>query len=90
MYSSSMIFSKPMLIYYFQVQFIGLAGHTIIFLCLNDCDYPSGMKIIHITYMMTLTLLFSNFYVQSYLKKGKKNPQTSRPDFSTNDDKKLQ
>lgn len=75
----------------FQVQFIGLAGHTFIFLCLTDCDYPSGMKYIHIIYMMTLTLLFSNFYVQSYLKKGKKNLlKSENTGTDTNENKKLQ
>ena len=87
LYSNNMHYSGVSLlrINLFQVQFIGLAAHTIIFLCLTDCDYPSGMKYVHITYMMTLTLLFSNFYVQSYLKKGEKNPK-----HTGTDSKKLQ
>ena len=59
----------------------------------GTCDYPSGMKYIHVTYMMTLTLFFSNFYIQSYLKKGKKNLPTSEntgPDSSTEKIKKIQ
>ena len=73
-----------------QVQFVGLAGHTIIFMCLTDCDYPSGMKTIHVTYMLSLTVLFSNFYIQSYLKKGKKNSSTPESSSGSNIHKKSQ
>ena len=36
---------------------------------LTNCDYPEGLKIVHITYMLTLIVLFSNFYMKSYSKK---------------------
>ena len=72
-----------------QVQFIGLASHTIIFMCLTNCDYPSGMKTVHVTYMLSLTVLFSNFYMQSYLKKGKKK-STAEPSSGSDIHKKSQ
>ena len=46
--------------------------------CLPDkCDYPEGLKIVHMFYMLTLIILFSNFYVKSYTKK--KTKQVSSP-----------
>jgi len=52
-----------------------MGGHTL-YLYLTNCDYPSGLMITHIVYMLTLIVLFSNFYIKSYSKKTK---QTSPP-----------
>ena len=35
----------------------------------QDCDYPWGFNYSTLAYMITLITLFSNFYVQSYIKK---------------------
>ncbi|XP_042337688.1 elongation of very long chain fatty acids protein 4-like [Plectropomus leopardus] len=37
-----------------------------------ECDFPDAMNMLVFTYCVTLIILFSNFYYQSYLKKKQK------------------
>lgn len=52
------------------VQFMLFLLHTGYNL-FSDCDFPDGMNLLVFGYCITLIILFSNFYVQSYLKKKK-------------------
>ncbi|XP_042370085.1 elongation of very long chain fatty acids protein 4-like, partial [Plectropomus leopardus] len=43
------------------------SGHNLF----TECDYPDSMNLVVFSYCVTLIILFSNFYYQSYLKKKK-------------------
>ena len=70
-----------------------MGGHTL-HAYLTKCDYPDGLKIVHMTYMLTLIVLFSNFYVKSYTKEKTKHVPSPLPSESggpdTDIDKKHQ
>lgn len=50
------------------VLFIVYTGNNL----LTDCDFPDSMNALVLGYCITLIILFSNFYFQSYLKKKQK------------------
>ncbi|KAL4000467.1 hypothetical protein ACER0C_008238 [Sarotherodon galilaeus] len=53
------------------VQFLLILVHTAYNL-FADCNYPDAMNAVVVGYCITLIILFSNFYYQSYLRKTKK------------------
>lgn len=54
------------------VQFLLIVVHTAYNL-FADCNYPDAMNAVVVGYCITLIILFSNFYYQSYLRKTKKH-----------------
>ncbi|XP_060933509.1 ELOVL fatty acid elongase 8b [Limanda limanda] len=50
------------------VIFLVHTGHNL----LAECDFPNSMNMLLFGYCVTLVILFSNFYYQSYLKSKKK------------------
>lgn len=72
------LYSVPtnrMLVYFLQVQFVVTGAHTC-YIFVTKCDYPEGLKLVHIIYMLTLIVLFSNFYMKSYTKKPSSQPSS--------------
>ena len=67
-----------------QAQFVVLVGHSLNLYWIG-CDYPVGLVFLHIAYLMTMILLFSKFYVNSYSRKS--NQSSS---FKDETDKKHQ
>lgn len=56
-----------------QLQFVLLTIHTSYNL-FADCNFPDAMNIVVCTYLLSLIVLFSNFYYQSYVsRKSKKS-----------------
>lgn len=55
----------------YQVQFMLFLLHTGYNL-FTECDFPDSMNMFVFGYCVTLVILFSNFYYQSYLSKKKK------------------
>ncbi|KAJ0044111.1 hypothetical protein NL108_005583 [Boleophthalmus pectinirostris] len=51
-----------------QAQFMMYLVHTTCNLA-TECDYPNAVNITGMVYVITLVILFSNFYYQSYLRK---------------------
>lgn len=47
--------------------FILYTGHNLT----SECDFPASMNALVFGYCITLIILFSNFYYQSYLNKKK-------------------
>lgn len=57
------------------VQFVLTITHTLSAV-VKPCGFPFGCLIFQSSYMMTLVILFLNFYIQTYRKKpGKKEMQ---------------
>lgn len=56
-----------------------MTGFHTLYITVTDCDYPTGMKFTHMGYLVTLIILFSNFYIQSYVKGKKKSPSVVLP-----------
>ncbi|XP_039591613.1 ELOVL fatty acid elongase 8b [Polypterus senegalus] len=54
-----------------MVQFFGIAAHTFYNL-FSDCDYPDGFNLVVCLYIVSLILLFSNFYYRSYVRHNRK------------------
>ncbi|XP_078508742.1 very long chain fatty acid elongase 4-like [Lissotriton helveticus] len=52
-------------------QFVAIAAHSSYNL-FTDCDFPDGFNSIVFIYIVSLILLFSNFYIQTYLRGKKK------------------
>ncbi|UJR23817.1 hypothetical protein I4U23_026793 [Adineta vaga] len=52
-------------------QFIMVITHSSVNL-ITPCNYPKIFDVSFIFYGITILVLFSNFYLQSYMKKGKK------------------
>lgn len=56
-----------------QVQFVLLTIHTGYNL-FTECDFPDSMNAVVFAYCVSLIILFSNFYYQSYItRKSKKS-----------------
>ena len=69
-----------------------MGTHTF-YIYLTKCDYPEGLKLVHIIYMLMLIVLFSNFYLKSYAKKTKQAsapPSSESEGSDPNTDKKHQ
>ena len=54
-----------------QLQFTLAIIHAIHSLYI-DCNFPKWMHYTLIGYAISFIILFTNFYIQTYLKKGKK------------------
>ncbi|CAF2443857.1 unnamed protein product [Rotaria sp. Silwood2] len=52
------------------IQFVAVIGHSSINL-ITPCSFPKIFDISFLLYGISILLLFSNFYLQSYIKKGK-------------------
>ena len=74
-------------LYLLQTQFVVMGSHTF-YNFVTECNYPTFLKIVHMVYMITLIVLFSNFYIKSYTRKPKKiSPPpsgTGEPDSNVN------
>merc|ERR1712150_306769 len=57
------------------IQFVALVIHTGWNLFIVDCDFPTGFNILCFTYAISLLVLFSNFYLQAYIKKRQQKVQ---------------
>lgn len=55
-----------------QVQFVLLTTHTGYNL-FTECHFPDSMNVVVFGYCVSLIVLFSNFYYQSYLSKKAKS-----------------
>ncbi|GCB63415.1 hypothetical protein scyTo_0007385 [Scyliorhinus torazame] len=53
------------------VQFLGIAVHTSYNL-FTDCDFPDGFNLFVFIYIITIIILFSNFYYKTYIQKKTK------------------
>ncbi|XP_035279740.1 ELOVL fatty acid elongase 8a [Anguilla anguilla] len=56
-------------------QFVILTVHTTYNL-IAECDFPDAMNAVVCTYLLSLIVLFSNFYYRSYLTKKEKEKKT--------------
>ncbi|XP_060686501.1 elongation of very long chain fatty acids protein 4-like isoform X2 [Hemiscyllium ocellatum] len=50
------------------LQFFGIAVHTSYNL-FTDCDFPDGFNLFVFIYIITIIILFSNFYYKTYIQK---------------------
>ncbi|XP_030603503.1 very long chain fatty acid elongase 5 [Archocentrus centrarchus] len=67
------------------IQFFLTVSHTVLAV-IWPCGFPIGWLYFQISYMFTLIILFLNFYIQTYKKRGssqRKHPQNGSP-LSTN------
>ncbi|XP_078417083.1 ELOVL fatty acid elongase 8b isoform X3 [Cetorhinus maximus] len=53
------------------LQFFGIAVHTSYNL-FTDCDFPDGFNLFVFIYIITIIILFSNFYYKTYIQKKTK------------------
>ncbi|CAF4313727.1 unnamed protein product, partial [Adineta steineri] len=53
------------------IQFIAVIIHSVINI-LAPCNFPKIFDLTFLLYGITILLLFANFYLQSYIKKGKR------------------
>lgn len=60
-----------------QLQFVLLTIHTSYNL-FADCNFPDAMNIVVCTYLLSLIVLFSNFYYQSYVSRKSKKSQWTK------------
>ncbi|GAU95331.1 hypothetical protein RvY_06965 [Ramazzottius varieornatus] len=68
------------------VQFLLILSATIVNLAREDCKYPRWLGYIQLWFLLALVVLFSNFYVQSYLKdrnKRRENKEQSKTKSDT-------
>ena len=63
-----------------QTQFVCIVIHTSVNMT-QDCDFPWGFNYSVVAYCISLILLFSNFYVQAYIRK--KASVTRKPSTNT-------
>ena len=65
-------------IFIFQIQFLITFTHTS-YVIITPCDFPFWGKAVLAVYMIMMFTLFSNFYIQSYIKqKGSARSATSK------------
>ena len=50
----------------FQTQFVMLVTHTTVNI-FTDCDFPQGYNYAVALYVITLIILFGNFYYKAYV-----------------------
>lgn len=53
------------------LQFLAIMIHSTVNV-LSDCDYPKGFSWAFFIYGIFITMLFMNFYIQSYTKPAKR------------------
>eukprot|EP00058_Branchiostoma_floridae_P020530 XP_002606020.1 hypothetical protein BRAFLDRAFT_129515 [Branchiostoma floridae] len=51
------------------MQFVAILTHTTVNF-FSDCDFPQGFNIAVMAYMVSLIILFGNFYYQEYVKRA--------------------
>ncbi|XP_078656359.1 very long chain fatty acid elongase 4-like [Branchiostoma floridae x Branchiostoma belcheri] len=56
------------------MQFVAILTHTTVNF-FSDCDFPQGFNIAVMAYMVSLIILFGNFYYQEYVKRARQKKQ---------------
>ena len=59
-------------LFFTQIQFVAILVYIISALYI-DCGFSRNQLYLTGVYLVTLIVLFSNFYIQSYLEKNKKS-----------------
>ena len=78
-----------MLLIFKQIQFVTVISQNM-YALITDCDFDKRVELSCVVYLSSLFLLFSNFFIQSYLKpkgfsKGQERLRGQRPGDATTD-----
>ena len=67
---------------FFQIQFVITFTHSTT-MFFSGCDFPVWGKILLIGYMVSMVILFSNFYFQAYLRKARQRKEKTHTNGTT-------
>lgn len=54
-----------------MIQFVSVAGHSLLLAFNNDCGFPVIQSVISSAHMILFFILFMQFYIKAYQKKPK-------------------